>query len=326
MTFYVIKETNHSAIFNDLNSIEKFKETIKSKARIRSFDDIEQTYEYLHWNSHTKVYVGRNSQVQAIFESKKDSKNNNKSCLKPKKFNGPRSASISLYWTTSDEYSKWKYLGKSRVYTELLEYTLLFCKQFFKNHWYTIVFYIIFPIYTLIALLICIFAFLDCSFLGTTVLLIIEIFLLVLLLVLLKKYSLFLDYKTVSEVNNRIYLKIKEYNLDSLSINELINEVGEPQKSADFTTDIVIALISSIISFIFSCFPNRNLFNSHYLYIVTKTILFIVLSLPLFVIILQALKSLFTSPNFYLNKASSAELLLKQELKNVLIEKNKKTS
>lgn len=83
--------------------------------------------------------------MPAIFENQDDAKKNSKAnFLKTKRFRGLFYASVALSWEYIDQYSKIETFGKSKVYTEFLEYTVSCCKHLFKNSPYNIAFFIIF--------------------------------------------------------------------------------------------------------------------------------------------------------------------------------------
>lgn len=146
MTFYAIKETNHRAIFNTRTGAETFNTSLKSVISIFVNDDIEQIYKDLNWKKFdTEVFISKKSQTPAIFENEEDAKkNSNAKFCKAKKFRGPFYASIDLSWEYIDQYSKIQTLGESKVYTELLEYTVSSCKHLFKISGYNITFTIVF--------------------------------------------------------------------------------------------------------------------------------------------------------------------------------------
>lgn len=321
MTFYAVKETNHRAIFNTRTAAETFITSLKSVNSIFINDDIEQIYKDLNWKKFdTKVFISKKSQTPAIFENEEDAKkNSNAKFCKKKKFKGPLYASVDLGWEYIDQYSKIETLGKSKVYTELFEYTLSSCKHLFKIPGYNIIFTIIFFTYLISDLLSCtstLIGFpswlmkLSYSFLLVTFLILLGY----LYLIKKKSYSIFIDYRIVSKINNKISKKIKSYNLNALSLNELINETDETQKSSDFKLlliNLAISIIPSIISPYFSK-------NSNFSYLFTNGILL----LPIFIVVGEAFRLLYKNQNLYFRKTSSIKLLLKQELKNALIEEN----
>ena len=321
MTFYAIKETNHRAIFNTRTAAETFITSLKSVNSIFINDDIEQIYKDLNWKKFdTEVFISKKSQTPAIFENEEDAKkNSNAKFCKAKKFRGPFYASVDLGWEYIDQYSKIQTLGESKVYTELLEYTVSSCKHLFKISGYNITFTIVFFIYLFFALLSCILALFR---LPSWVMIFSFSSMLVLLLILLaflysfrkKDYSIFIDYGIVSKINNKISKKIKSYNLNTLSLNELINEIDETKESSNsklFLIKVAIPIISPIISFYFS---KNSKFSGLFIYGILLLLIFIVIGVDV--------RLFYKNQNLYFRKTSSAKLLLKQELKNVLIEEN----
>ena len=326
MTFYAIKEINHRAIFNTRTGAETFNTSLKSVISIFVNDDIEQIYKDLNWKKFdTEVFISKKSQTPAIFENKEDAKkNSNAKFCKTKKVRGPFYASVDLNWEYIDQYSKIQTLGESKVYTELLEYTVSSCKHLFKISGYSKIFTSIFFVYLSLAFL----PFISTLFrLSSWVMISSFPSMLVLLLILLaflyyfrkKDYSIFIDYGIVSKINNKISKKIKSYNLNTLSLNELINEIDETKESSNsklilinVVIPIIISIISSIISFYFSKNPK---FLDLFIY-------GILVLPPIFIVFGVAIRLLYKNQNLYFRKTGSAKLLLKQELKNVLIEEN----
>lgn len=342
MNFYVIKEYFHSAVFDDKNAAEQFKINIESEAKVMEFVSLAKVWKYLNWEvNNTEVFIKETDSYAAIYENKIDANSG-------MKFNGPYQASTYLNWEKTNMLGERNGLGKSKIYKHLLEYTYNKCDYLLKYNQednvtlVTTIFYFLYVIAVIIAIGVytyqkrnipnCFEAFI---WIGLIVVLAVFLYRYFRTFFSTKKSSSLISKKNgaIKQISNEVYWEINKYCLSKESLEELIKETYEvnekPEINKSGLGQTVKTIGTAIVSFIVPRLV-EILFTEQNLYKVTNQIDYKIVTVVFFsisVIIIMCglifvIKEMrYATKLYYRKNHEVSSLLLRQELKNILLER-----
>ena len=339
MNFYAIKEHYHSAVFDDEKAAEQFKINVGSKAKVMRFVSLAEVWKYLNWKvNNTEVFISEADSYSAIYENKSDADSG-------MKFNGPYQASTYLDWEKTnllvDEENE---LGKSRIYKHLLEYTYNECGELLKvdrKYWLLVFVTFLFFVHVLAVIIkLGFYAYekrnIPNWFMPWSWFILILVSVVFLFLYNECESNSFISTRdgAIKQISSGIYREIRKYHLSTVSLVELIKETYEINKKIGFNknskslmrkiveTTIVPAIITFLIQQNLTKIQQNLILIQQNSYERVTIILFsipVILTGCAFFFVARVMLS--DAKMYYRKNYEVSSLLLRQELKNILLER-----